>query len=295
MRSILTRKPAAFLYVVIALALPLLFNFCSKKRDIGRSETPLVIASIPPLEYFAREIGGDDVRIICMAPAGADPETFEPSVASLRKASDGSLFITVGLLPFEDKVARTLSDENPDIATLRLSESINLILGTHGHDEADPHIWGSYRNARKMAAATLTALVEVNPRAADRFQKRFERLDARLDSLDRVTVEKLAPLRGKSFLVWHPSLSYFARDYGLDQIAVGHEHKESSATDLRQRLETAAARDALVFFYQQEMDSRQSEAVTAATGLRPVSLSPLSADIETTLREATDALTKPAN
>jgi zinc transport system substrate-binding protein len=33
--------------------------------------------------------------------------------------------------------------------------------------------------------------------------------------------------KGKSFLIFHPALGYFARDYGLSQITIEVEGKES--------------------------------------------------------------------
>lgn len=283
--------------LITCLRLPLLLLLaaailpcCSVKKAPKKGDRPLVIASIPPLEYFVREIGGEDVDYICMAPAGTDPETFEPSMAQLRDASKGAGFISTGLFPFEEKIAGILAQENAGIVVRELADTIDLITGTHGHDEADPHIWGSFRNARRMAAMTLGGLISIKPEAEGRFRSRFERLDSRLDSLDRATASRLATLSGKAFLVWHPSLSYFARDYNLRQIAVGHEHKESSATDLRHRLDDANDSHALIFFFQQEFDSRQSHAVTEATGLEPVTISPMSADVDSALIRVADLL-----
>lgn len=95
---------------------------------------------------------------------------------------------------------------------------------------------------------------------------------------------------GKTILVWHPSLSYFSRDYGLKQLAVGHEHKESSITGLKDRLDMARREKPLVFFYQREYDSRQAQSITEATGLEPVTIAPLSADIEQAVIKAADAV-----
>ena len=50
----------------------------------------------------------------------------------------------------------------------------------------------------------------------------------------------------------------------------------------------------MVFFYQREYDSRQAETVTDATGLRPVTIAPLSENIEEAINKATDAIAKTA-
>lgn len=280
------------LSVAVALTASAFFCGCTpvQRNDTAGNDAPTVLVSIPPLEYFADEIGGDRINVECLAPASTDPETFEPTIAALRKASQAKVFLTTGLMPFEQRTATSISASNPEMKICNLSDSINLITGTHGHDEADPHIWASLRNARIMARQTCRTLSEAIPADSSYFNSRLSELESHLDSLDKATAERLAPLAGKSFLIWHPSLSYFARDYGLIQHAVGHEHKESSMTGLKKRLEKASHDNAMIFFYQKEFDSRQSEAIRQATGLYPTMLSPMSADIESTVIQAADAI-----
>ena len=264
-------------------------------------EKPVVVVSIPPLEYFVDRIGGDKVMVECLAPASADPETFEPSMAQLKTASRAQLMMTVGLLPFERKVSDAISASNHEISIIGLTDSIPLIEGTHDHGHEghshdheasyDPHVWTSLRNARVMARNTSHALSKSFPAYSVYFSKRLALLDRHLDSLDREITGRLAPLKGKSFLVWHPSLSYFARDYGLTQLAVGNEHKEASITGLKERLDKIREARPLVFFYQREYDSRQAETISEATGLTPVVITPLSPDIEEAVKKAADAMT----
>lgn len=306
-----------FLSLILAASISVLSACRQTVVDSGNSTDgsnggtkPIVVVSIPPLVYFVEKIGGDKVETGCLAPASADPETFEPSMAQLRKASEAGLLINLGLLPFERKTTGAITASHPGIHVVELHDSIDLIEGTHdhgglnghdhdghGHDDGnyDPHIWTSLRNARIMARNTCHALSARFPADSLYFKARLDSLDRHLDSLDRHISGKLAPVKGKAILVWHPSLSYFARDYGLRQLAIGNEHKESSITGLKERLDLARREKPLVFFHQKEYDSRQAKAITDATGLQPVVLAPLSPDIEGTIRKAADALvSKPA-
>lgn len=282
------------LFAVIAVAILSAMTGCAPVHEAG--DKPVVVVSIPPLEYFVDNIGGDKVKTESLAPASADPETFEPSIALLSKASETPLMITVGLLPFEEKVAQSVKASNPDVRIVSLADSINLIEGTHGHEENhghlnyDPHIWTSLRNARIMARQTCRVLSEAFPDNRDYFKARLDSLDCHLDSLDKSLSSRLEPFKDRAILVWHPSLSYFARDYGLRQIAVGHEHKESSITGLKERLDLVRREKPAVFFYQKEFDSRQSKAITDAIGLRPVVIAPLSPDIEAEVKDAAEAV-----
>ena len=139
---------------LILSATALLMASCSGARHHNDTpEKPVVVVSIAPLSYFAEGIGGDKVDVEVMAPAGTDPETYEPSMASLGSASQASVIFTTGLLPFEEKIALTVKESSGG-KTLNqaLCDSLQLIMGTHGHDEADPHIWMSLRNARVRPA-----------------------------------------------------------------------------------------------------------------------------------------------
>ena len=67
-------------------------------------------------------------------------------------------------------------------------------------------------------------MIDIDPSNKGYYARRFKYIYsvarfARHGALDSI----LRPCRGASFVVWHPSLSYFARDYGLHQIALSPE------------------------------------------------------------------------
>ena len=99
----------------------------------------------------------------------------------------------------------------------------------------------SVRNARVIASNMLDAMVEADPVNADEYRRRHAELDRGLARMDSSMSARLAPLRGQGFMVWHPSLSYFARDYGLTQIALGGGGKEISLPGLMDRLRSVSA------------------------------------------------------
>lgn len=276
----ITWHGAMLLILAIGALLPV---GCTRKS----SGQPVVTVSIPPLAYFAEQIGGDKISIRTLVPAGTDPETFEPSMAQMRQLADSKLLFTSGLLPFEERLAKSASTGSQTVA---LSDSIHLITGTHGDGEADPHIWTSLRNARIIARQVAAALSEAYPEFASEFATNLAALNRQLEKEDKEIEAQLLPFRGRSFLVWHPSLSYFARDYGLNQIVLGEEHKEVSVNQLRDKINQVKSDSAMVFFFQKEFDSRQAHIVTDATGLVPVEISPMSTDIITTVKSAAGSI-----
>lgn len=258
------------------------------KDDNDPSSKISVVATIPPMEYFAREIGGDRVEIVTLASAQTDPEQLELTISQMRKSAASDLVVTTGLFEFEEKLTGFLTSANSGMRLANLSDSLDLIMGTHGHDEADPHIWLSVRNARVMARNVARHLTAVSPADSALFAANLRSLDHRLDSLDNSFASRLAP--GTSFVVWHPSLSYFARDYALEQIAIGEEHKELSVKQLASRIEKARAANPVVFFYQSDTDNRQAEAIRKEIGYPWETLTTLTDNPEKTLGEVTGHL-----
>lgn len=266
------------------------------------SEIPTLTVSIPPLEYFAEAIGGDSVEVNTLLPAGADPETFEPGINVMRSLATSGALATTGTLRFEEALVSNLRTNNPSLRTFPMSDGIELIYGTHEHhhhedghahengkEEPDPHTWSSVKNARIIASNMLAALTEIAPAHKDYYTSRYNALLQHLDSLDTSFATRIHNAGISSFLIWHPSLSYFARDYGLRQIAFNVENKETSPLQLQASLRQAAGNAPSAFFIPEGTDS-QAASVAAETGLSPVPVNLMSADWERSLRIVADAL-----
>jgi zinc transport system substrate-binding protein len=91
-------------------------------------------------------------------------------------------------------------------------------------------------------------------------------------------------------VVEHPSLSYFARDYGLRQLAIGHENKESSIVGLKSRLDEIKQDAPVVMFYSSGVDERQVQTITATLNLPAQKVQPLSAQIDSTIAVAGETI-----
>lgn len=258
------------------------------------SDKKIVTVSIEPQRYLLEQITGDRVQVRCLLADGANPETYDPSMTHMFNLQKSAAYLRVGNIGFEAALLDKIHDSNPELPIYNTSEGITPILGTHGHgdeDAPDPHTWTSVKNARIMASNMLKAMREVDPGHADEYQHNYERFTERLDSLDRAFAERLAPVKETTFLVWHPSLSYFARDYGLRQLVVGGaESKESSVSDIRNAIDSAEANEARVFFCQADLDSRHVAALNAEIGAREVTVNLLSSHWEEEMEKIVEAL-----
>lgn len=264
-----------FLMAVVA-AVVVCVAACGQKR----ADKPVVTVSIPPQKYLLEKITGDKVDIKCLLSSGANPESYEPSMSHLVNLGKSEAYFCIGNIGFETAIVDKVRSNNPRIKIFNNSDGIQLIVGTHGHGagsatEVDPHTWSSVKNAKVIASNMYRAMMDMDPGNGEYYTANYSRLAASLDSLDARIATMLDPHRGEAFVVWHPSLSYFARDYGLEQIAIGSESKESSVRSMQARIDEAIRDSVQVFFFQKEFDTRQAQVVNEQLGAEMVTINPL--------------------
>lgn len=291
-------------YQHIILLLPLLAILaggCAAKH----SDKPSVTVSIPPQKYLLQQIAGDKVDIVTLMDAGTNPETYQPSMSTMRGLESSMLYFTVGTLPFEQELVRRIADNGSSLTIVDTSHGIDLLHGTHGacahhhhddgqghhhHDNGDPHIWSSVPNTRIMVRNMAEALIKADPDNADLYAANLKALDSRLDSLNVAVAHRLDSARAQSFVILHPSLSYFARDYGLQQIALGQEGKEATVQQQRERIDDARRHGSAILFVQQEFDTRQARTVADQIGATPITINPMNEDWWSEINNIVNAL-----
>ena len=264
-----------------SLALTLLLAACGGRAPgSGEPDKPTVTVSIEPQRWLMERLVGDRMQVNALLAQGGNPESYEPAFSHLSALERSLGYFCVGGLGFEEAILEKVRANNPDLPIYVTSDSLSLIVsesGAHGHG-VDPHVWSSAKNARVMAETMLHGLSELDPQNTEYYTANFIALAEHIDSVDNAIEEMLTP--GEAFMVWHPSLSYFARDYELTQIALGADHKEFSVADTRALIDRSQSLGAEVFLVQREFDSSQAEVLTEGRGddVRVVTINPLSYD-----------------
>lgn len=270
-----------------------------------------ITVSVAPLAYFAKAIGGDSVKVRTLLPAGTDPETFQPGMDAMRALNRGGVLAVTGVLPFESEMTEKLKANNADLQLADAGKGIELIYGTHmhahaehgeaheaheagdahehGEGEPDPHIWGSVKNARIIAGNLHATLCGLYPELRPYFTSRYEELDNQLDSIDRAYAVRLE--MHPAFVIWHPSLSYFARDYGLEQISFNIENKETSPLRLREATDHALTERPAAFFVPQGLNPERVRAIATSLSLEPTEVNFMSEEWLSQMNLIVDHLT----
>jgi zinc transport system substrate-binding protein len=275
---------------LIILATALAVSSCR----FSQKEKPVITVSIQPQKYLLEKIVGSKFNVICLLSEGSNPESYDPSMNNVMALEHSEAYFTIGNIGFEYAILGKVKNNNPNLKIYNNSTGIKPIKGDHSTavNDTDPHVWTSVKNAKIIASNMLKALIEIDPHHKHYYTRNYNELKSDLDQLDDSITARLSTAKHKTFLIWHPSLSYFARDYGLTQLAFEKEGKEASAASLKKSVDLACGSGAKVFFYQAEFDGRQVNVLNNEIGCKIVEINPMSYDWAAELNKITDAICK---
>jgi zinc transport system substrate-binding protein len=205
-----------------------------------------VVASLFPLQEFARAVGGDKVQVALLLPPGAEAHTWEPRPSDVVKISQVDIFIYVNpsLEPWVDKVLRAVQSKK--LRVLEASQGLPLIKaegaeertsragGSRGPEKMDPHLWLDFALDQKIVDALAVAFSEKDPIHAAYYKKNAEIYRGKLNDIDQRYRQALAKCRHRQILLsGHAAFAYLAKRYGLQQIALSGISPDAEPTPKR--------------------------------------------------------------
>lgn len=228
-----------------------------------------IAVSAAPQEWIASRLSADSLNVTVMIPPGSDPETSEPSISDLRSLSGSRVWFWLDTPGYERRLKESVSTNFPDLQPIDCTSGIDKITGTHGgtnhKEEADPHYFSSARNMEAIAKSMAAGLIKEYPGHKGTIMKNLEGLTKELKEMD----DSLGAMTsgGKAFVTEHPSLSYFARDYGLRQISLTADGKETTPEDYARLLRRAKEENGQVVFYEKGHSPKQAFQTASQLGV----------------------------
>ena len=261
-----------------------LFILSACGNTTQRSEKPILTVTLEPLRYFTEAIAGNNYEVVSMVPKGSSPESYDPTPQQLVNLSKSQAYLRIGYIGFEQAWMKKLEANCPNMKVFDTSKGIDLIRdkghwhGDHFHEGGvEPHVWNSTQNALIIADNIYQALCELDSTHQEDYQKRLDVLKQTIRQTD-ANVRTLVENADSTFLIYHPALSYFARDYGLKQVSIEEGGKEPSPAQLKTLIETCRNENVHTIFVQQEFDQRNAQLIANELGVNIVSINPLSYD-----------------
>ncbi|GGO44190.1 metal ABC transporter substrate-binding protein [Streptomyces lasiicapitis] len=251
--------PSAVLATATVLGLSALTACSSDAADKNNEGKLDVVASFYPMEFLAKEIGGDDVEVTTLTEPGQEPHDLEISAkqtAQLENA-DAALFLK-GLQPSVDEaIGQSGIKTKIDAASLTSMEKHGTEVGGHakehdehgseeehghegeeshegeeGHEEGheghshetpggkDPHIWLDPVKYAEVAEGVGKAFAKADPDHRATYEKNTAALVKKLTGLDTDFKNGLKNTDSKVFITTHAAFGYLAERYGLTEEAI---------------------------------------------------------------------------
>jgi zinc/manganese transport system substrate-binding protein len=289
-----TRRATVAVSLLIAPAL----TSCSNEPPVANGEPSLIATTTIWAEITSRALC--DSEVISIVPTGADPHTFEPSLADRATLESADLVIANGLALEEGLVdlLATVADggtpviEMTDAVTIReMGDDHDEHDGDHdddhaddhdddhddGHSGGDPHIWLDPLNVAAVvpliAKSGIDAGLDTSVRVcAEKYVDELEALDA------DITAELADISAERRYLVTnHDALGYFADRYDLEVVGTVIPSlstlAETNPADLADLAAVIDELDIPAVFAEAQASDRDAEALAdALSGVAVVTL-----------------------
>ena len=240
------RKIATYLSAIVLLTACITNN---------RQNNRILYVSIQPLQSLVDSIVGGDFEVEVLVPAGASPETFEPTPRQFVELNEAQLIFNVGLIDFETSLLGKVEQQEK---VIDLSHGIDLIEGScshssHGHNHThgvDPHVWTSPKALQKMATNAFEAIRKAYPDSV-KYETNYNRL----------------------------------------QVAIETDGKEPSAKQLTAIIRQAREDGVRRIFYQKQFPASTVEVIARDIDAEYVAIDPLDRDAIANIDTITDLIT----
>jgi zinc transport system substrate-binding protein len=269
----------------ISLFLFFIFLLSGCINEPPENDRGIISVSIEPFRFFTEAIAGDTYGINVIVPPGASPATYEPPPSVVKGIKNSELMIINAYLGFELAWIDRVTGLNEEMELLRLADSQDLIAAdSHRHGDnihytgVDPHFWVSPPRARLIARDIRDFLLASKPDEAEIYNSNYLRLDSLIKATDEYLEALFRETENTAFIIYHPSLTYLAHDYGLEQISVETEGKEPSPSELKRLIDYGREKNIKVIFVQREFDRKNADIIGREIGAATVVIDPLSAD-----------------
>ena len=152
----------------------------------------------------------------------------------------------------------------------------------HEHEEIDPHAWLDPENAKAFVTQIVSVLSAADPANAETYAKNGEAEAAKLDALIAEVNETLAPVQGRSFIVFHDAYHYFENRFDMEaagsitinpELAPGAER----LTEIQTKLKSL---DAACVFSEPQFEPKVVSVAIEGSNARPGVLDPIGANLE---------------
>ncbi|WP_156722786.1 metal ABC transporter substrate-binding protein [Streptomyces apocyni] len=273
-----------------------------------------VVASFYPMEFLAKEIGGEHVAVQSLTKPGTEPHDLVITAKQTAQLTEADVVLYLaGVQPAVDESVKQAGVKHTvDAAKLTALEDHGGDGHDHGHGDehaedehgdehaddehahedeghadegeghadegsGDPHVWLDPVKYAEVAKGVGKTFEKADPDNAEDYKANTAKLVKKLDALNTDFTTGLKDTRTKTFITAHSAFGYLADRYGLDQegIAGLNPESEPSPARMKELQKVAKAEDVTTVFFETLASDKTAKTLAADTGLKTDVLDPL--------------------
>ena len=264
---------AAVLRVLAILALIALLSAAGAQEAAEPDERPLVVTTFTVLEDLAARVAGEHLRVVTLAPVGAEIHEWELNPRNFVDLENASLVLYNGY-NIEQWMGQARSTAASDVPFVPVAEEtgaapLPIILGDFEGDP-DPHLWMDPRLAVQYLEVIRNAFIELDPDNTAAYEQNAAEAIAELEDLYNELQDALAviPDERRVMITSEAAFLYFAEAFDLEHEGIwGTNHEEEGSPDQIQRVIDLVRESGVeVVFYESTISDRHVRAVAEDTG-----------------------------
>lgn len=259
-----------------------------------------VAVSLQPYATLVKMVGGSRVNVVTLLPPGADPHNYEPKPAIIKAFSLAQIYFTDGSGLDKAWLPRFLG-ANKKVQVINIAKNMEWMKmeeheheahGHHHEEELDPHIWTSPYRVKILAQNVYQELKKIDSEHETYYISRIQETQKTLSKLERELNETVInmPIARRSFIVFHPSYGYLAKDCKLKQYAIEVNGKEPKPKDLAELIKMGRKNGVKTVFVQPQFSKRAAATIAMDLNAVVVETDPLDADFIGNTRKFIEAL-----
>jgi zinc transport system substrate-binding protein len=274
---------------------------CGKQeaeKEDGKLE---IVTSFHPMYDFTKNVAKDKANVSMLIDGGVESHDYEPSAKDMAKIQNADVFV-YNSNEMETWVETVLENiDTSKVKVIEASKGIELLKGSeshdgedhdehadeeeheghdhdHGHSHAfDPHVWLDPLLVKKEVRTISDALIEIDSKNKDYYEKNTTEYLSKLDKLNDDYVAAFEGAKSRKFVTQHTAFSYLANQYGLEQVAISglSPDQEPTPKELKGIQDLVKKENINVIYTESSASEKIAKTIADATGADLAVLNPM--------------------
>ncbi len=185
----------------------------------GAGEPLEVVATTMQLQDFARQVGGERVRVSGILGPDNEPHEYEPTPSDAETLAGADVVLENGA-NLDDWLEDLLNNAGGDAERVTAAQGVELLPTEEEGFPGDPHFWHDPEAAKRMVDNVAAGLSAADPANRDAYAGNATAYKQELDGMAIRIRETFAPIppEERKLITTHDAFGYFVRAYDLRQV-----------------------------------------------------------------------------